>query len=53
MSIKHLVAASQLGPAKAATQNNLGLSYFDDENFIDALTCFETAKTTEEISVHD
>jgi Flp pilus assembly protein TadD len=43
-----LTQAAALVVHVAATQNNLGLSHFDEGEFHDAVSCFEKAKVAEE-----
>jgi tetratricopeptide (TPR) repeat protein len=54
-SITHLLEAVRIavGTSKAATFNNLALSYFDAENFYEALIWFEKAKAAEEVLVNE
>ena len=53
LSIENLKKASIQGQAKAATANNLGLSYFDIEDFDNAMEQFEKAMSTEQILVDE
>lgn len=45
--------ATALNVSKAATSNNLGLSYFDNEEFDLAQNCFDIAAKTEQMLVDD
>ena len=51
--IEKLVDATALNVSKAATSNNLGLSYFDNEEFDLAQNCFDIAAKTEQMLVDD
>ena len=51
-SIADLKAACTLKPDKASAQNNLALSYFEHEEFEEALTAYNKAITIEPSAVH-
>lgn len=53
LSKKNLLLAVTCNIAKAATQNNLGLSYFDAGEFEEARECFEKARIAQEQAVND
>jgi tetratricopeptide (TPR) repeat protein len=52
-SIDNLKKASISGQAKAATANNLGLSYFDIEDYDSAMEQFEKSTSTEQSLVDE
>ena len=51
-SIEELKKAAEKRPDKASVHNNLGLSYFEKEDFEEALNCFTKAIQLEPHSFH-
>jgi len=49
LSVKKLYAAVELQPLKAQAHNNLGLSLYENKEYLDAISSFTQAITFEKV----